>query len=128
MKLLIKIFHNFFLSKLFSILKSIKYFFFLLLFSNNLLANNEDTQFSILDRLPTSIFATVNEEVISIYDLILRSNFFSVSSNIKIDENFKTNILPELISGLIDEKIQSKFRLKKLNVKFRTYFKYQNES
>jgi len=98
MKLLIKIFHNFFLSKLLSILKPIKYFFFLLLFSNNLLANNEDTQFSILDRLPTSIFAIVNEEVISIYDLILRSNFFSVSSNIKIDENFKTNILPELIS------------------------------
>ena len=79
MKLLIKIFHNFFLSKLFSILKSIKYFFFLLLFSNNLLANNEDTQFSILDCLPTSIFAIVNEEVISIYELILISNFFSVS-------------------------------------------------
>ena len=115
MKLLTRIFHNFFLSKLFSILKSIKYFFFLLLFSNNLLANNEDTQFSILDRLPTSIFATVNEEVISIYDLILRSNFFSVSSNIKIDENFKTNILPELISGLIDEKIQSQ-EIEKKNI------------
>ena len=65
--------------------------------------------------MPTSIFATVNEEVISIYDLILRSNLFSASSNIKIDENFNTNILPELISGVIDEKIQWQ-EIKKNNI------------
>ena len=106
MKLLTRIFHNFFLPKIVNFFKSVIYFIFILIFSKNLIANNEKSESSILDRLPTSIFATVNEEVISIYDLILRSNLFSASSNIKIDENFNTNILPELISGVIDEKIQ----------------------
>ena len=115
MKLLTRIFHNFFLPKIANFFKSIIYFIFILIFSKNLIANNEKIESSILDRLPTSIFATVNGEVISIYDLILRSNLFSASSNIKIDENFNTNILPELISGLIDEKIQWQ-EIKKNNI------------
>ena len=96
MKLLIKIFHNFFLRCIL--------IFIILLYSKPSLTNNETP---ILDRLPTSIFATVNDEAISIYDLILRAKLFSLSAKIKIDNNFSMNILPELISGLIDEKIQS---------------------
>ena len=87
-----------------------------LLFSLNIsITHANEKKLSILDRLPTSIFATVNGEAISIYDLILRSNLFSVSSKIEIDENFRINILPELISGLIDEKIQLQ-EMKKNNI------------
>lgn len=107
MKLIVKTFHNFFLSKLFNILKFLGLFLIIVVFNNSLFANNESKETSILNRLPTSIFATVNGEVISVYDLILRSNLFSASSNIEIDEFFNTNILPDLISGLIDETIQS---------------------
>ena len=116
MKLLIKTFHNFFLQKFQYFFKITKYFFLLvIIFSNNLLAGTESKEYSILDRLPTSIFATINGEVVSIYDLILRSNLYSISANIPIDENFKTNILPDLISGLIDEKIQAQ-EIKKNNI------------
>ena len=106
MKLLTRIFHNFFLPKIVNFFKSVIYFIFILIFSKNLIANNEKSESSILDRLPTSIFATVNEEVISIYDLILRSNLFSVSAKIPINEEFEIRILPDLISGYIDEVIQ----------------------
>ena len=69
----------------------------------------------ILDRLPTSIFATVNNEPISIYDLIQRANLFSISAKIPINEDFTTKILPDLISGYIDEVIQIQ-EIKKENV------------
>ena len=66
----------------------------------------DEKNLSILERLPTSIFATVNNDPISIYDLIQRSNLFSVSAKIPINEQFQINILPGLISGYIDEIIQ----------------------
>ena len=69
----------------------------------------------ILERLPTSIFATVNNEPISIYDLIQRANLFSISAKIPINEDFTTKILPDLISGYIDEVIQIQ-EIKKENV------------
>ncbi len=95
MKIIKKIFKNFFLINL-----------FLLLFTKNIISNSENNNLSILKRLPTSIFATVNGEPISIFDLIQRSNLFSVSARIPIDDNFETKILPDLISGYIDEIIQ----------------------
>ena len=52
------------------------------------------------------IFATVNNDPISIYDLIQRSNLFSVSAKIPINEEFEIRVLPDLISGYIDETIQ----------------------
>ena len=80
-----KIFNKFFLLKI---------FFAIFLFSKVILANNtNETNLSILERLPTSIFATVNNDPISIYDLIQRSNLFSVSSKIPINEQFEKNIL-----------------------------------
>ena len=92
------------ISNTFSLLKI---FFAIFLFSKIVLANNtNETNLSILERLPTSIFATVNNDPISIYDLIQRSNLFSVSSKIPINEQFETNILPDLISGYIDEIIK----------------------
>ena len=112
MKLSIKIFHNVFFIKLFT---RIKYILFLLFYLNIYISLADNEKLSILDRLPTSIFATVNGEAISIYDLILRSNLFSVSSKIEIDEDFKINILPELISGLIDEKIKAQ-EIKNYNI------------
>ena len=67
-----KIFNTFFLLKI---------FFSIFLFSKIILANNiNETNLSILERLPTSIFATVNNDPISIYDLIQRSNLFSISA------------------------------------------------
>jgi len=93
-----KIFNKFFLLKI---------FFAIFIFSKIILANNmNEENVSILERLPTSIFATVNNEPISIYDLIQRSNLFSVSAKLPINEQFETNILPGLISGYIDEIIQ----------------------
>ena len=92
------------ISNTFSLLKI---FFAIFLFSKIVLANNtNETNLSILERLHTSIFATVNNDPISIYDLIQRSNLFSVSSKIPINEQFETNILPDLISGYIDEIIK----------------------
>ena len=93
-----KIFNKFFLLKI---------FFAIFIFSKIILANNmNEENVSILERLPTSIFATVNNEPISIYDLIQRSNLFSVSAKLPINKQFETNILPGLISGYIDEIIQ----------------------
>ena len=93
-----KIFNKFFLLKI---------FFAIFIFSKIILANNmNEENLSILERLPTSIFATVNNEPISIYDLIQRSNLFSVSAKLPINKQFETNILPGLISGYIDEIIQ----------------------
>jgi len=98
MNLIKKIFNNFFILKI---------FFFTIIFSRIISANNiNETNTPILKRLPTSIFATVNNEPISIYDLIQRSNLFSVSAKIPINKEFETNILPELISGYVDEIIQ----------------------
>ena len=98
MRLIKKIFYRFFLLKI---------FFIIVIFPKIILANNiNETNTSILERLPTSIFATVNNEPISIYDLIQRSNLFSVSAKIPINEDFEIRILPELISGYIDEMIQ----------------------
>ena len=86
------------------------------MFSKIFLANNtNETNLSILERLPTSIFATVNNDPISIYDLIQRSNLFSVSSKIPINEQFETNILPDLISGYIDEIIKRQ-EIKRLGI------------
>ena len=96
MKIIKKIFKNFFLISFIS-----------LYFVKNTFSNNYENNLSILKRLPTSIFATVNGEAISIFDLIQRSNLFSVSAKIPIDENFETKILPELISSYIDEIIQT---------------------
>tara|TARA_B100000029_G_scaffold516355_1_gene629048 strand:+ start:12628 stop:13890 length:1263 start_codon:yes stop_codon:yes gene_type:complete len=96
MKIIKKIFKNFFLIS-----------FIFLYFVKNTFSNNYENNLSILKRLPTSIFATVNGEAISIFDLIQRSNLFSVSAKIPIDENFETKILPELISSYIDEIIQT---------------------
>lgn len=98
MKLIKKIFHSFFLFKV---------FFITIFFLKIVLANNtNEANTSILKRLPTSIFATINNEPISIYDLIQRSNLFSVSANIPIDQQFEIRVLPDLISGYIDEIIQ----------------------
>ena len=101
------------ISNTFSLLKI---FFTIFLFSKIVLANNtNETNLSILERLPTSIFATVNNDPISIYDLIQRSNLFSVSSKIPINEQFETNILPDLISGYIDEIIKRQ-EIKRLGI------------
>ena len=101
------------ISNTFSLLKI---FFAIFLFSKIVLANNtNETNLSILERLPTSIFATVNNDPISIYDLIQRSNLFSVSSKIPINEQFETNILPDLISGYIDEIIKRQ-EIKRLGI------------
>ena len=102
-----KIFNTFFLLKI---------FFSIFLFSKIILANNiNETNLSILERLPTSIFATVNNDPISIYDLIQRSNLFSISAKIPINEQFETNILPDLISGYVDEIIKEQ-EIKKLGI------------
>ena len=108
MRLIKKIFNSFFLLKI----------FFIISFSSKLLlANNiNETNMPILDRLPTSIFATVNNEPISIYDLIQRANLFSVSAKIPINEEFTLKVLPELISGYIDEMIQIQ-EIKKENMR-----------
>ena len=101
------------ISNTFSLLKI---FFAIFLFSKIVLANNtNETNLSILERLPTSIFATVNNDPISNYDLIQRSNLFSVSSKIPINEQFETNILPDLISGYIDEIIKRQ-EIKRLGI------------
>ena len=99
MRLLKKIFHNFFLIIIINII----------IVSKSFSGNNFDETIStsILERLPTSIFATVNEEPISIYDLIQRSNLFSVSARMPIDKNFEIKILPDLISSYIDEILQT---------------------
>ena len=107
MRLLKKIFFKFFLLKIVFIL----FFHPKIIFANN--AN--ETNLPILERLPTSIFATVNNEPISIYDLIQRANLFSISAKIPINEDFTTKILPDLISGYIDEVIQIQ-EIKKENV------------
>ena len=109
MRLIKKIFDRFFLLKI---------FFIIVISPKIILANNiSETNTAILERLPTSIFATINNEPISIYDLIQRSNLFSVSARIPIDENFKIKILPELISGYIDEMIQMQEIKKSLKYK-----------
>ena len=107
MRLLKKIFFKFFLLKIVFIL----FFHPKIIFANN----TKETNLPILDRLPTSIFATVNNEPISIYDLIQRANLFSISAKIPINEDFTTKILPDLISGYIDEVIQIQ-EIKKENV------------
>ena len=107
MRLLKKIFFKFFLLKIVFIL----FFHPKIIFANN----TNETNLPILDRLPTSIFATVNNEPISIYDLIQRANLFSISAKIPINEDFTTKILPDLISGYIDEVIQIQ-EIKKENV------------
>ena len=102
-----KIFNTFFLLKI---------FFSIFLFSKLILANSpNEANLSILERLPTSIFATVNNDPISIYDLIQRSNLFSVSAKIPVNEQFEINILPELISGYIDEIIKEQ-EIEKLGI------------
>ena len=107
MRLIKKIFNKFFL---------LNFFFAIVIFSKLVIANNQnEVNTSILKRLPTSIFATVNGEPISIYDLIQRSNLFSVSAKIPINEDFEIRILPELISGYIDEMIQMQ-EIKKNNM------------
>ena len=104
MSLIKKIFNRFFLLII---------FFFTFIYSKINLA--DEIHAPILERLPTSIFATVNNEPISIFDLIQRSNLFSVSSKIPHNEEFEINILPELISGYIDEIIKSQ-EIKKENI------------
>ena len=107
MRLIKKIFHNFFL---------LKFVLISLFFSKIILANNaDDSNLPILKRLPTSIFATINGDPMSIFDLIQRSNLFSISAKIPIDENFEIKILPDLISGYIDEIIQMQ-EIKKENI------------
>ena len=107
MNLIKKIFNKFFLLKI---------FFAIVIFSKLVLANNDnETNTPILKRLPTSIFATINNEPISIYDIIQRSNLFSVSAKIPINEEFETKILPDLISSYIDQIIQMQ-EIKKENV------------
>ena len=84
MNLIKKIFNNFFL---------LNFFFTIIVFTKLILANNtNEANVPILERLPTSIFATVNNDPISIYDLIQRSNLFSVSAKIPINEEFETKI------------------------------------
>ena len=98
MRLIKKIFNKFFL---------LNFFFAIVIFSKLVIANNQnEINTSILKRLPTSIFATVNGEPISIYDLIQRSILFSISAKIPINEDFETKVLPDLISGYIDQIIQ----------------------
>ena len=107
MNLIKKIFNKFFLLKI---------FFTIVIFSKLVLANNDnETNTPILKRLPTSIFAIVDNEPISIYDLIQRSNLFSVSAKIPINEEFEIRILPDLISSYIDEVVQM-LEIKKENV------------
>ena len=107
MNLIKKIFNKFFL---------LNFFFTIIVFTKLVLANNtNETNVPILERLPTSIFATINNDPISIYDLIQRSNLFSVSAKIPINEEFETKILPDLISSYIDQIIQMQ-EIKKENV------------
>ena len=69
MRLIKKIFNKFFL---------LNFFLTIVVFSKLVIANNQnEANTSILKRLPTSIFATVNGEPISIYDLIQRSILFT---------------------------------------------------
>ena len=98
MRLIKKIFNKFFL---------LNFFFAIVIFSKLVIANNQnEVNTSILKRLPTSIFATVNGEPISIYDLIQRSILFSISAKIPLNEDFETKVLPDLISGYVDQIIQ----------------------
>ena len=98
MRLMKKIFNKFFL---------LGAFFAIFIFSKIVVANNQnEVNTSILNRLPTSIFATVNGEPISIYDLLQRSTLFSISAKIPLNEEFEIKVLPDLISGYIDEIIQ----------------------
>jgi len=107
MNLIKKIFNKFFLLKI---------FFTIVIFSKLVLANNDnEANTPILKRLPTSIFATVNNEPISIYDLIQRSNLFSVSAKIPINKEFEIRILPDLISSYIEEVVQMQ-EIKKENI------------
>ena len=98
MRLIKKIFNKFFL---------LNFFLTIVVFSKLVIANNQnEANTSILKRLPTSIFATVNGEPISIYDLIQRSILFSISAKIPLNEEFETKVLPDLISGYVDQIIQ----------------------
>ena len=98
MRLIKKIFNKFFL---------LNFFFAIVIFSKLVIANNQnEANTSILKRLPTSIFATVNGEPISIYDLIQRSILFSISAKIPLNEDFEIKVLPDLISGYVDQIIQ----------------------
>ena len=98
MRLIKKIFNNLFL---------LNFFFAIVIFSKLVIANNQnEINTSILKRLPTSIFATVNGEPISIYDLIQRSTLFSISAKIPINEDFEIKVLTDLISGYIDQIIK----------------------
>ena len=98
MRLIKKIFNNLFL---------LNFFFAIVIFSKLVIANNQnEISTSILKRLPTSIFATVNGEPISIYDLIQRSTLFSISAKIPINEDFEIKVLTDLISGYIDQIIK----------------------
>ena len=98
MRLIKKIFNKFFL---------LNFFFAIVIFSKLVIANNQnEVNTSILKRLPTSIFATVNGEPISIYDLIQRSILFSISAKIPLNEDFEIKVLPDLISGYVDQIIQ----------------------
>jgi len=107
MRLIKKIFNKFFL---------LEFFFAIVIFSKLVIANNQnEANTSILKRLPTSIFATINGEPISIYDLIQRSLLFSISAKISINEEFETKVLPDLISGYIDEVIKIQ-QIKKENI------------
>ena len=98
MRLIKKIFNKFFL---------LNFFLTIVVFSKLVIANNQnEANTSILKRLPTSIFATVNGEPISIYDLIQRSILFSISAKIPLNEDFEIKVLPDLISGYVDQIIQ----------------------
>lgn len=52
------------------------------------------------------IAAVVNDEIISILDLEQRLRLVALSSNLRLDEQTRRRLLPQVLRGMIDEKLQ----------------------
>lgn len=52
------------------------------------------------------IAAVVNDEIISVLDLEQRLRLVALSSNLRLDEQTRNRLLPQVLRGMIDEKLQ----------------------
>lgn len=52
------------------------------------------------------IAAVVNDEIISVLDLEQRLRLVALSSNLQLDQQMRQRLLPQVLRGLIDEKLQ----------------------